>query len=408
MTRRPDGGGGARHGAGHPTGHPTGHSPSHRSSRPAAALGVLLLALALVAVACSKGSDDASSPTTAADRSTTTVDEAVASTTTPYAVADGQVATGKPVASAGCGTSEVGAVTKERHTVGDTDRWYLVTTPKDHDGSTPLPLVLDLHGLSEGAEIHSMMTGMDAYGAEHGFVTVYPNGTGTPVAWNVSSDRKANPDLVYLDALLDQVEGDLCIDTSRVYATGLSNGAMMSSVLACAMSDRIAAVAPVSGLMLPDPCDPERRVPVLAFHGTADPILIFNGGVGTRLGSVLDQTSGGDPVETPATSSTTEAPLPEADPDGEGYPQVAAEWAKANRCTGDPTDEQLTETVTRRTWDCPATSPVIFDIIDGGGHSWPGSEFSAQLKDIVGPTDTTIDANQAAWEFFQRFQLATS
>ena len=110
------------------------------------------------------------------------------------------------------------------------------------------------------------MTELPAYGQEHGFLVVSPNGTGTPVRWAVDPDVEANADLQYTKALLDQLEAEQCIDTSRVYATGLSNGAFMSSVLGCTMADRIAAIAPVAGLIRPASCDPSRPVPVLAFH----------------------------------------------------------------------------------------------------------------------------------------------
>lgn len=117
---------------------------------------------------------------------------------------------------------------------------HLLTAPARHDGTTPLPLVLDFHGLSEGAR----STGCSASrptAAKRGFVLVSTaSGTGRRWPGRSAPDRKGNPDIVYTDQVLDQLEADLCIDTSRVYATGLSNGAFMSSVLACVMADRIA------------------------------------------------------------------------------------------------------------------------------------------------------------------------
>ena len=198
---------------------------------------------------------------------------------------------------------------------------------------------------------------------------------------------------------LPACEAEQCIDTSRVYATGLSNGAFMSSVLACTMADRFVAVAPVAGLIHPKTCAPARPIPVLAFHGTADPILLFNGGVGGRLNEVLGK--GGDVTEDTST-------VPEPDLNGPGYPAAAQEWATANGCTGDPTDEDLTKTVLERTWTCPADAPVEFMIVDGGGHSWPGSEFSQKVEKIVGPTDMSIDADELTWDFFQRFSMPAS
>jgi polyhydroxybutyrate depolymerase len=225
-----------------------------------------------------------------------------------------------------------------------------------------------------------------------GFVLVIPNGTGSPLRWEASADP-ASTDMAFASDMLDQLESELCVDTSRVYVTGLSNGAFMTSAMACAFSDRVAAVAPVAGVFVPDGCEPDRPVPILSFHGTEDAILLFNGGVGDSLGEVL---AGGD-TEEPST-------LPPADLDGPGYPASAAEWAELNGC-GDSTDSQLTDTVIRRVWDCPAEGASEFLIIEGGGHTWPGSEFSAQLERVMGATDMSIDANEQMWAFFQRFAL---
>ena len=311
----------------------------------------------------------------------------------------GAAAKGRAVPSAGCGTATGAAQTLERHDVGD--RYYLMTTPPDLDATSPRPVVLDLHGLAEGAQIHSIMSKSGAYAADHGFISIIPHGSGNPVKWDVSLDRKANPDLVFLDGVLDQVEAEQCVDTSRVYATGLSYGAIMSSTLGCAMSDRIAAIAPVDGLTLPKGCKPDRAVPVLTFHGTQDPILLFNGGV-ANLGNILGTGRSTDPV---LGGSTERTKPPVADLNGPGYPATAAAWAKQNGCTGDPVDTDRTPSVIERTWDCPAASPVVFEIMVGAGHTWPGSEFSQSIEKITGPTDMSIVGTELIWEFFQRFQL---
>ncbi|MGQ0830768.1 MAG: alpha/beta hydrolase family esterase [Microthrixaceae bacterium] len=340
------------------------------------------LIVLVVAAACSSSATDADP-----DRTTTSTTLAG----NPNAAADGEVASADPTPSSGCGATSATPVSLERRTIPALDRWYLLTVPAAHDGNAPLPVVLDFHGLSEGADVHTRTSGLSPYAEAHDFIAVFPNGTGTPVHWNVSLDRKTNEDLVFIDALLDDLESSLCVDTSRVYATGLSNGALMSSVLACSMSDRFAAVAPVAGINEPDGCAPTRPMPVLAFHGTQDPILLFNGGVGSRLGSVL----GGGPPDT--------TPLPEPDLTGKGYPANAAAWAARNGCAKDFTDTEPTATVIQRTWDCPAEAAVVFDILVGGGHSWPGSEFTKSIEAIVGPTDMSIDGTDRIWRFFQRF-----
>lgn len=360
-----------------------------------------LLALATVGAlalaACSSdGSDGAEGATATTEIGAT---DSSSTTTAPVgasAVGPGEVATGDPVPSAGCGAAPTEPVQRAEVPVGDDGRHYLLSTPEEvADPDLPLPLVLDFHGLLEGAQVHAMNSELDAFAADHGFVVAFPNGLGDPIHWEVQPDRTGNADLVYVDAVLDQLEAQHCIDTSRVYATGLSNGAFMSSTLGCTMADRFAAIAPVAGLTFPEGCDPGRPMPVLTFHGTADPILGFNGGVD------LSSVEGGDgPAE----------PKPPADAsyEAEGYPANARDWAEVDGCDPEPTDTDLTETVVHRVWTCPAGAAVEFVLVEGGGHTWPGSEFSNNLADIMGPTDMDTDANALIWSFFQRFQLPAS
>jgi len=368
--------------------------PSRSRTRTAAlaVVGIGLLALtACGSSSASKAAPATSSPTTAAGSGSSST-----STTAPTNTGPGTAA---PVASSGCRTgATIGSVARlEAHTLNGTTRTYLVTAPAT-TAAKPLPLVLDFHGLAEGSQVHSMMSQVSPKALTAGFIAVLPQGLGPVPHWQVDPDPAKNADLVFVTKVLDEVEMSRCVDTSRVYAMGLSNGAFMSTTLACALSDRFAAVAPVSGLTNQAGCHPTRRVPILAFHGTADPILLFNGGVGARLSNTLGKGAG-------TGTTVPEAPLPTADLNGPGYPANAAAWAARNGCTGKPKDHQLTATVIQRTWTCPATSPVVFDIITGGGHSWPGSAFSQKIAKVVGPTDMSINATDVIWSFFQRFAL---
>lgn len=342
---------------------------------------------ALAVVSCSGGDDDG----------TAGGDDAASGSN---GAGDSSPAPPAPAPSAGCeGPATAQAdLAESTFASDDVDRRYLVSAPAWAEGDEPLPVVVDFHGLAEGADVHAGMTQLGPLGVEEGFVTVFPHGTGEPVAWDVTPDVAANPDLRYVAALLDRVEAERCVDTARVYATGLSNGAMMTSTVACTMGDRFAAVAPIAGILLPEPCATERPMPVLSVHGTADPILLFNGGIDTSaLGSVL----GGEGAEE-AAPPTTVAP----DLDGEGYPATIRGWAEHNSCEPEPTDEDVGDEVIRRTYDCPAEGPVVFYVVEGGGHSWPSSDFSRSIEQIVGPTTFDIDASREAWEFFREFTLA--
>lgn len=356
-------------------------------TRPALAV-VLAASLVLAAGACGSSDDDAG------DDPTTTTTEAPEVTAAP----EGEVANAAPVPSAGCGTSEVGSVVDERQHLDDSERWWLLRTPLDHDGETPLPVIVDFHGLSEGAEIHAKMTELGPFADDHGIVLVTPQGTGDPVRWHATLGVDPDDDLRFTTDMLDQLGAELCLDTSRIYATGLSNGAMMTSAVSCALADRFAAGAPVAGVTFSDACEPARPVPLLAFHGTLDPILLFNGGVGDSLNSVLDSGDIG-------AVDVRGVPIPEADLRGEGYPAATQAWAERNGCEGEGDDVDVTDTVIRRTWECPEGAEVEFWIVEGGGHTWPGSEFSASLERVMASTDLSISANEEMWAFFQRFAL---
>lgn len=302
-----------------------------------------------------------------------------------------------PAPSIGCEGSDApqADLAEARMELRGAERRYLLSAPAWEVGDEPLPLVVDFHGLAEGADVHAEMTQLGPLGVEEGFVTVFPHGTGAPEGWDVTPDVAANDDLAFVANVLDHVAEERCVDTARVYATGLSMGAMMASTVACTMADRFAAIAPVAGVVLPEPCDPARPVPVLAVHGTADPILLFNGGVNLdALNSALGE--GDDAV-----TATTVA----VDLDGEGYPENVRRWAELDGCADAPQDERVGDEVLRRIYPCPTGVAVEFLIVEGGGHSWPSSQFSKAIEQIVGPTTFDVDASREAWTFFQRFHL---
>jgi polyhydroxybutyrate depolymerase len=337
----------------------------------------LILVVALSLAACSSSAKKSAAPPVASPVSTVP-------------------ATGAAVPSAGCGTSTARTEDAQRHTmtVSGQQRFYLLTVPAAHDGHTPLPLVLDFHGLAEGAVVHTKMSEFGTLAKQQGFVVAFPNGTGQPVSWNLAVPPKPNADLEYVDQLLEGLEHDLCIDTSRVYADGLSLGAFMTSFVACTRANKFAAVAPVAGVTIFDGCTPSRPVPLLAFHGTADPILHFNGGVGPIPG-----------VTSPVGAQGATTTLPKADLNGPGYPAAVAKWAARNGCDATPTDTSVTKEVIHRVYHCPAGQDVEFYIIIGGGHAWPGSQFSKSIANAVGYTTMDINATNLIWDFFKRFQL---
>jgi polyhydroxybutyrate depolymerase len=268
------------------------------------------------------------------------------------------------------------------------ERYYFQNVPPAYDGTTPTPLVIDLHGWEEGAEIHKMTTQLGPYGDAHGFLTITPQGQGPVAHWDTGH---GSDDVVFLTAVLDQVESTLCVDERRVYADGYSDGAIFTSFLGCDLSDRIAAIGTVDGLTSVPDCNLTRPVPVIAFHGTADPFISYTGGFGAATLA----------LPTPDGSGT----LGEAGLTGQGIPpvpDVAAGWAALDGCAaGPPVQTVVAADVTLLTYPCRMGDEVELYRIEGGGHTWPGSQFSASIASIVGPTTMSISADDLMWSFFQ-------
>jgi polyhydroxybutyrate depolymerase len=264
--------------------------------------------------------------------------------------------------------------------------------------TVPRPLVLDFHGLGEGAILHATTTQFGALAQRDGFVVAFPEGTGAPVHWDTADDSPANPDLAFVRALLARVESTQCIDLSRVYASGFSDGAFMASLLACTMSDRFTAIAAVSGLQRDSPCPASRRVPIISFHGTADPVLFFNGGTGMpSLDGILGSPN---PPGQPSAGPTSPVRL-----NGPGYPATVRAWATSEGCRTAPTDVEVASDVVLRAYPCPEGTAVQFYVIVGGGHSWPGPRSASPLRSVAGGTSAGFNATDLIWVFFERFAL---
>jgi polyhydroxybutyrate depolymerase len=299
-----------------------------------------------------------------------------------------------PKASTGCGRTT--APTGERRittTSRGTARAYFRHVPPGYDGRTPLPLVLDLHGTTEPAAVHKSNSMLGPFGDKHHFVTITPEGSGPPAQWDTRFD---SADMQFLGDLLDEAERTLCIDARRVFVAGYSNGAFMASAIACVYANRIAAVAPVAGIRDVPGCTPERRVPVVAFHGTADEFVSFGGGLGTGVSSLPPA----DAQELVAIAAPSDS--------GKSIPEVAAAWAARNGCAPKPKQSPVAHDVKVVRYSCPARADVELYEINGGGHTWPGSKFSKAIEQFVGPTTLSIDADAVMWKFFQQHPLRGS
>jgi polyhydroxybutyrate depolymerase len=270
--------------------------------------------------------------------------------------------------------------------VGGLSRSYVVHAPKGHDPTMSLPVVLALHGATMNGPMMAWFSGLNRKSDEAGFLAVYPNGTGShsQFYWNGGSGPAAQAnvdDVAFLAALLDDLGRAYPVDPKRVYATGMSNGAMMAYRLAAELSGRIAAVAPVSGTMTTEIGQPHSPVSVLHFHGTADEYIPFTGGRGSRSIFGTDYR----PVE-----------------------DTIRAWVKANGCSETPTTDVLAGggdglRVTRRAYGPGRDgSEVVLVVIECGGHTWPGKKPTAA---VLGRSTLSISANDLMWEFFRRHEL---
>ncbi len=334
-----------------------------------------LTALLLAACSGSSASPSKTDPSTTATRATSTAAKS----------------------SAGCRKTQVlpSGEAKITMTSGGKERWYFRHIPPV--AKQPLPVVLDLHGYSEGAIVHEMMSSLGAFGDQHGFITITPEGQGPIPRWDTGL---ASTDMKFVGDLLDQVEQTLCVDQNRIYVTGLSNGAFMTSAVACKYADRIAAAAPVAGIRDIKGCKPARPVPVIAFHGTGDTFVAYDGGVGSSVANLPAPDGSGKTIGEEGTLTPQ--------PKGPTIPEITAAWAKRNGCRTQPIEKAVTADVNLITFRCPKGAETELYSVTGGGHSWPGSEFSQRVASVVGPTTMSISANELMWKFFQAHPLPTS
>jgi polyhydroxybutyrate depolymerase len=249
-------------------------------------------------------------------------------------------------------------------------RDVFVHVPAGYDPATPNPIVLGIHGLSSNGPDQARISHMIAASDARGFIAVHPDGTGSPKGWN--GGDCCNPaassnvdDTAFIASVLDEVDSRLCVDRDRVFAIGMSNGAFLAHRLGCELSDRIAAIGTVSGVLGIETCNPMRPVPVFHVHGTSDFVIPYGGGGVNGNISVADSITG---------------------------------WATRNHCSGSPvtTFDDGDATCTTR-GGCDGNADVVLCTIDGGGHQWPGGENIGLLN---GKKSDDLDATDAAWQFF--------
>ena len=254
-------------------------------------------------------------------------------------------------------------------------RDYRLFVPGAYDGSEPWPLVFNLHGYTSNASQQELYSQMNVVADTGHFLVCYPNGILN--SWNVSLPGGSSADDVgFINALIDTLSAHYLIDPERVFSCGMSNGGFMSYKLACELTDRFAAIASVTGSMVPTEaalCNPTHPIPVLEIHGTADPVVPYAGLAYTM-----------------------------------SIPDLLTFWTGKNGCVGDPevipvADINFLDGCTAELIqynDCSEGAEVWHYKVYNGGHTWPGAPI------IVGVTNQDFDASLAIWEFFLRHSPA--
>jgi polyhydroxybutyrate depolymerase len=318
------------------------------------------MAFALVTLASCGRSPASPAPSTTVPTATTASTTVLEPTTTPSPATP---------TTAPCTLGKGYAIGTTTHhlTVDGVDRVMLVHIPPRPVAG--MRLVVSFHGATSNMAEQDVYTGFDALADIEGFVVATPNGVDAAVRqWHFLGP---DDDLHFAVALIAELAARACVDAGAAYAVGISSGGAMAAALACRASDHYAGFGLVAAdFYLPTLCDGATPHPMAIFHGTADPVVPYQGG---QVGGAQ-----GLPVAPAETS--------------------AAQWAKHNGCSPGPHKTMVASQVVRFDWTgCRA--PVVFYEIVGGGHTWPGAVVDV---DRLGLTTHQISATQAMWDVFSR------
>jgi polyhydroxybutyrate depolymerase len=314
-------------------------------------VGVALVVVALALTACSEDE-----PKTAAPPRTNTTAKAASECADREALA------------AGTSTHKLTS-----HGLG---REYLVYAPKSYTGRTRVPVVLEIHGFGSLAEKQLLYGNFGPQSERDGFLVVAPQGQGQPRHFTLlGAPGGEQDDVVFVADVIDHVQNTLCVDPARIYSTGMSNGGALTSVLACRLSDKIAAFASVAAVLWGPQCEAARTLPIIAFHGKQDRVVPFDGGRVSCCGN----------------------------PSIAGAPATMANWAKHDGCSAAPVEEVVKGQATVRRWTgCKPGGLVELYVLGDGGHTWPGTTLGGN---VLGGVSKDVDASEVIWDFFKTKHL---
>lgn len=271
---------------------------------------------------------------------------------------------------------------------GGLTRRYLVHVPRSYQAATPSAVLVALHG--GGGDMHLQADeghyGLIGKSESAGYIAVFPNGYsalpgGRLATWNAGSccgaaRDKDIDDVGFLRQVVADLRRRLNVDGQRVYATGMSNGAMMAHRLACEAADVFSGIAAVAGTDGTRRCTPSRALPVLVIHARNDEHVLFDGGAGP--GAFRDASKVADFTS---------------------VPETVARWVRRNACATAPVRVlQRPGAVCERYTGCRDGVAVQLCVTDAGGHSWPGA---AQVRRGKEAASQALSANDVMWDFFE-------
>lgn len=272
---------------------------------------------------------------------------------------------------------------------GGQTRAYLVHVPRSYQPTRPMPLLMAFHGGGGNMRFQAddENYGLISKSESAGFIAVFPNGysrfpRGSLATWNAgtccgTARDKGIDDVGFVRALLAQVQRQLNVDVGRIFATGMSNGGMLTQRLACEMADVFKAIAPVAGTDNTLTCAPSQPISVIEFHARDDDHVLFNGGAGAAAFR-----------DTAKVASFT------------SVPETMRRWRERNSCQ--PTPTRVLERPgahCERYAGCRDGAAVELCVTDTGGHSWPGAD---RVRKGKASASQAISANDLMWDFFSQ------
>ncbi len=261
---------------------------------------------------------------------------------------------------------------------GQSRSWRLFLPDGIKEG-VEYPLVFNFHGTGSTPEQIAELNELESLAEQHKFIVVAPKAefsyeAGGRHTWNVEQLDSPYNDVAFIKGLIAHLAQRYPINTARIYATGFSGGARMSSRLACDLADTFAAIAPIAGVRFADNCAPTRAMPVLTYHSTQDPVNHYQ--------------------------HQTDSPRYWH----EGVEPAIQGWAKFNGCENTSTTT-VRPGITKTAWsDCRDDVEVIFYRSEQGGHTWPGSPKADILSKYgLGSTDD-LPMSETIWAFLRQYQ----